>query len=328
MAVLEAGVPPASVGAPSGPRRRRSGRRTPYALIAPTVVAMCVFLVYPIGTVVYYSFYHYNVLKPWANGFAGLDNYRQMFADPLFWNSLVFTSKWVVAEVALQLVFGLVLALVINESFIGRALARALVFSPWAVSGVLTTTIWLLIYNPTTGFGRYLADLGIGQYGTSPLIASNSAFWAAVLAELWRGVPFFAILILADLQSISGDLYEAAEVDGAGPIRKFWSITLPHLRNAIILSTLLRAVWEFNNVDLLYTLTGGGPGHATMTLPLYVARMAVDAKEFGYGSALTMSAFVILTVFSITYLWFSRMGREDKSWPTQRRSRRRAPSAR
>jgi len=313
MAVLEADAPPAGTGAPPVRRRRSSERWTPYALIAPTAALIAVFLIYPIGNVVYYSLFKYNVTKPWANGFVGLDNYRQMLADPLFWNSLAFTTKWVLVEVVLQLAFGVVLALLINESFIGRTLARSLVFSPWAVSGVLTTTIWLLIYNPTTGFARYLADFGIGEYGTSPLIAGNSAFWAAVVAELWRGVPFFAILILADLQSISGDLYEAAEVDGAGPVRKFWSITLPHLRNAIILTTLLRSIWEFNNVDLLYTLTGGGPGHATMTLPLYVARMAVDAKEFGYGSALTMSAFVILAAFSITYLWFSRMGREDKS---------------
>jgi len=96
-------------------------------------------------------------------------------------------------------------------------------------------------------------------------------------------------------------------------LQRFWSVTLPHLKNAIILSTLLRAVWEFNNVDLLYTLTGGGPGNSTMTLPLYVARMAVDAKEFGYGSALTVSAFLILAIFSIAYLKLSRLGREDKA---------------
>jgi multiple sugar transport system permease protein len=313
MAVLEASSPPTGTGAPPARKRRQRERWTPYALIAPTAALVAVFLVYPIGNVVYYSLFQYNVTKPWANGFIGLDNYSKMFGDPLFWNSLVFTTKWVVVEVVLQLIFGLILAIVINESFIGRALSRSLVFAPWAVSGVLTTTIWLLIYNPTTGFARYLADFGIGEYGTSPLTGINSAFWAAVLAELWRGVPFFAILILADLQSISGDLYESAEVDGAGRIRKFWSITLPHLRNAIILSTLLRSVWEFNNVDLLYTLTGGGPGNATMTLPLYVVRMAVDAKEFGYGSALTMAAFVILACFSITYLWLSRMGQDDKS---------------
>jgi multiple sugar transport system permease protein len=311
MAVLNAAAP---TGVAPGRRRRpRRERWTPYLLIAPTGLLVAVFLIYPIGSVVYYSLYDYNVTTPWSNGFVGLDNYVTMASDSLFWRSLVFTGQWVFVEVGLQLVFGLALALVINETFIGRAVGRALVFAPWAVSGVLTTTIWLLIYNPTTGFGRYLADAGIGEYGTSPLAEPGSAFWAAVVAELWRGIPFFAILILADLQSISRDLYESAEVDGAGRFRRFWSITLPHLRAAIVVSTLLRAVWEFNNVDLLYTLTGGGPGGATTTLPLYVARLAIDAKEFGYGSALTMAAFVILAVFSVTYLWLVRMGRDQSS---------------
>jgi multiple sugar transport system permease protein len=311
MAVLNAPAP--AEAAPPRRRRPRRERWTPYLLIAPAGLLVAVFLIYPIGSVVYYSLYDYNVTKPWGNGFVGLDNYVTMFEDSLFWQSLAFTGQWVFVEVGLQLVFGLALALVINETFVGRAIARALVFAPWAVSGVLTTTIWLLIYNPTAGFGRYLADAGIGSYGTSPLAEPGSAFWAAVVAELWRGIPFFAILILADLQSISRDLYESAEVDGAGRFRRFWSITLPHLRNAIIISTLLRGVWEFNNVDLLYTLTGGGPGNATMTLPLYVARLAIDAKEFGYGSALTMAAFVILALFSITYLWLVRMGKDQKA---------------
>ena len=126
--------------------------------------------------------------------------------------------------------FGLALALIVNESFIGRGLSRALVFSPWAVSGVLTTGIWVLLYNPTTGVSRYLADLGIMQYGAAPLANSGTVFWAAVLAELWRGVPFFAILLLADLQTHPKELYEAASVDGASRWRRFFHITLPTSR--------------------------------------------------------------------------------------------------
>ncbi|GAA5053999.1 multiple sugar transport system permease protein [Thermocatellispora tengchongensis] len=283
--------------------------RTPYVLIAPAVIAMLAFLVYPMASVVYYSLQHYNVSKPWDNAFAGLDNFRTLlFDDPLFWQSLAFSAKWVVTEVALQLVFGLALALIVNETFIGRAVSRALVFSPWAVSGVLTTGIWVLLYNPTTGVSRYLADLGLMNYGAAPLANPDTVFWAAVLAELWRGVPFFAILLLADLQTVSRDLYEAASVDGASRLRRFLHITLPHLKDAIILSTLLRAVWEFNNVDLLYTLTGGGPAHQTTTLPLYVATTAAQSHNFGYGSALTTAAFLILTFFSIAYLRLSKFG--------------------
>jgi ABC-type sugar transport system permease subunit len=198
-------------------------RWTPYLLIAPTVLLMAVFLAYPVGSVVYYSLQHYNATRSWANGFAGLDNFRQMLLhDPLFWQSLGFSVRWVVVEVGLQLVLGLVLALIVNETFVGRGLARALVFSPWAVSGVLTTGIWILLYNPSTGLFEQLA---------------------------------------------------------------------------------------FNNVDLLYTLTGGGPADQTTTLPLYVARKAVDSHDFGYGSALTTAGFVVLLFFSVLYLRLSKFDR-------------------
>jgi multiple sugar transport system permease protein len=281
----------------------------PYALIAPTLVLMAVFLVYPIASVVYYSLQRYNVTQPWKNGFAGLDNFKQMlFDDPLFWQSLAFSAKWVAVEVGLQLLLGLVLALIVNETFIGRGVARALVFSPWAVSGVLTTGIWILLLNPSTGIFQVLAEAGIGSPGTSVLGNPDTVFDALVVTELWRGVPFFAILLLADLQSIPKDLYEAASVDGASRWKRFTSVTLPHLKDAIILSTLLRAVWEFNNVDLIYTLTGGGPANQTTTLPLYVARQAVDSHNFGYGSALTVAGFLILLFFSIAYLRVSKFG--------------------
>lgn len=299
--------------APQSATRRRAERRRrliPYLLLAPTMTLLLVFLLYPLGNIAYFSLQQYNVSKPWDNGFIGFENFANMLSDPLFTSSLIVSAQWVFVQVGLQLVFGLILALVVNEAFKGRGLARAILFSPWAVSGVLTTTIWLLIYNPAVGFSKYLADLGLGEYGTSLLAGGTSAFWAAVLAELWRGVPFFTILILADLQSASAELYEAAQMDGAGKWRRFWSITLPHLKNSIILATLLRGVWEFNNVDLLYTLTGGGPANATTTLPLYVARVAIDSKEFGYGSALTVVAFIILGLVSIVYLRLTKFGKE------------------
>jgi multiple sugar transport system permease protein len=292
------------------PRNRtRRTRRLPYLLIAPAALLMLAFIAYPMASVLYYSLQDYNVTKPWRNGFAGMSNFTRIFTDdPQFWHSLDFSVRWVVVEIALQLLIGLALALLVNQTFVGRGMSRALVFSPWAVSGVLTTTIWMLLYNPSTGMTRYLADAGIGSYGHSPLSDPHTVFWAAVLAELWRGVPFFAILLLADLQSIPKDLYEAASVDGANRLRQLFHITLPHLKDAIVLSTLLRAVWEFNNVDLLYTLTGGGPAGQTTTLPLYVANTGLDGHDFGYASALTTVAFVILLFFSVLYLRLSKFG--------------------
>jgi multiple sugar transport system permease protein len=308
-------ITPTRPARPKRPARsRNSGLRRlyPYLLIGPAAILTLVFLVYPVGSVFYYSLQHSNVTQPWNDGFAGLDNFITMGTDPLFWRSLAFTAQWVAVEVALQFIFGLALALLINKTFIGRGLARALVFSPWAVSGILTTTIWILIYNPSTGIGRYFADIGIGEYGVSLLSGSGTTFWAVVLAEMWKGIPFFAILILADLQSVSLELYESAEVDGAGTFRKFVSITWPHIRQAIIIATLLRAVWEFNNVDLLYTLTGGGPASSTTTLPLYVAQTAIHDRDFGYGSALTVVAFLILTFFSLVYLRITKSKEDEK----------------
>ncbi|GJF30698.1 transporter [Kitasatospora sp. NE20-6] len=296
-----AGTPPHR-----GARLRRA--LTPYTLIAPTVLLLAVFLVVPVGSVVYYALQHHVVNEPYDDAFVGLDNFRRMFADTQFWQSLAFSAKWVFAEVVLQLLLGLGLALIVNETFIGRAVARAMVFSPWAVSGVLTTSIWMLLYNPATGVFHYLGEAGIGDSATSVLGNPGTVFSAAVVAELWRGVPFFAILILADLQSVPKELYEAASMDGAGRIRSFFHVTLPHLRDAIVLATLLRSVWEFNNVDLLYTLTNGGPAGATTSLPLYVAQLARKSYDFGYGSALTTAAFVILLFCSVLYLRLSKFG--------------------
>lgn len=303
--------PPAAGPPPTGQRGPRLRRAlAPYALISPTVLLLAVFLIVPVGSVVYYALQHHVVNEPYDDAFVGLGNFKAMLGDQRFWDSLAFSAKWVVAEVLLQLLLGLALALIVNETFVGRAMARALVFSPWAVSGVLTTSIWMLLYNPATGVFHYLSEIGVGDAGTSVLGNPDTVFGAAVVAELWRGVPFFAILILADLQSVPKELYEAASIDGAGRVRSFLHVTLPHLRDAIVLATLLRSVWEFNNVDLLYTLTNGGPAGATTSLPLYVAQLARKSYDFGYGSALTTAAFVILLFCSVLYLRLSKFGRQ------------------
>jgi len=308
---MSASVPQAMAAGGSPARRRGKFNYAPYLLTAPTVILLLAFIAYPIATVFYYSLQHYNVTQPWYNGFAGIDNFTKLLTgDPKFWSSLWITIEWVVSEVVLQLLLGLALALVINEAFRGRGLARAVVFAPWAISGVLTTEIWLLIYNPVTGLGKLERVLGLGNGNVAPLASPHGAFLSALIAELWRGIPFFAILLLADLQSIPEDLYEAARVDRANVFGRFRYVTLSHLKDAIVLSTLLRAVWEFNNVDLLYTLTGGGPADTTTTLPLYIAQEATVAHNFGYGAALTVAAFVILLAFSGIYLRLTRFGQE------------------
>ena len=159
---------------------------------------------------------------------------------------------------------------------------RALAFVPWAISGVLASVMWSLMYNEHMGvFNDLLMKFGIISEPKAFLAGTTSAFISVVIAELWRGIPFFAITLLASLQSIPEELYEAADVDGAGRWKKFVSITLPHLKNTIVLTTLLRVVWEFNNVDLIYNLTGGGPANSTTTLTMYIVNLAVHGSDFG-----------------------------------------------
>lgn len=284
----------------------------PYALLAPAFIMIFAFLFYPMLTVFYYSFQNYDISAPFYDGFAGLQNYIDIFTkDKLFLPSLINSAKWVVSQVSLQLFFGLAVALLLNQKFKARGFVRAVVFVPWAISGVLTSVIWMLMYNEHMGvFNDILMRLGIIDKPVAFLASTTSAFIAVVIAELWRGIPFFAVTLLASLQSIPEDMFEAARVDGASRFQQLIYITLPQLKRTIVLTTLLRSVWEFNNVDLLYNLTGGGPANSTTTYAMYIANTAVNGTNFGYGSALTIVAFVILSVAAGLYLKLSKFEEE------------------
>lgn len=285
----------------------------PYLFILPSTLMIVTFLFYPIGTVFYYSVQNYDMSAPFYNGFAGLDNFIKIFTeDKLFFPSLLTSFKWVVSQVGLQLIFGLGVAILLNQKFRFRGAVRAAAFIPWAISGVLASVMWSLMYNEHMGvFNDLFMRLGLISESKAWLADSNTAFAAVIVAELWRGIPFFAITLLASLQSIPEELYEAARVDGAGRWKTFLFVTLPQLKNTIVLTTLLRVIWEFNNVDLLFNLTGGGPAHSTTTLTMYIAEEAVHGSNFGYGSALTVIAFGILLVFAAVYLRITRFERED-----------------
>ena len=297
-----------------GIKKRKFDKRKiiPYLFIFPSLVIILSFLFYPIAMVFYYSVQHYDISAPYYNKFAGLKNFIQIFTqDKLFFPSLLNSLKWVVTEVGLQLVFGMILALLLNQTFKFRGAVRAVAFIPWAISGVLASVMWSLMFNEHMGvLNDLLLKVGLISEPKAFLASTSTAFTAVVIAELWRGIPFFAITLLASLQSIPSELYEAAKVDGANRWKTFVYVTLPQLKNTIILTTLLRVVWEFNNVDLLFNLTGGGPAHSTTTLTMYIAELAVHGSNFGYGSALTVISFGILLIFAVLYLRLSRYEKE------------------
>lgn len=294
-------------------RKINTDKWIPYLFILPSFLIIAAFLFYPIGTVFYYSFQHYDISAPFYNSFAGLDNFVKIFTeDKLFFPSLVTSLKWVISQVGLQLVFGMIFALLLNQTFRLRGFVRAIAFIPWAISGVLASVMWSLMYNEHMGvFNDLLMKFGIISEPQAFLAGTGSAFISVIIAELWRGIPFFAITLLASLQSIPEELYEAADMDGANKWHSFVHITLPQLKNTIVLTTLLRVVWEFNNVDLIFNLTGGGPANSTTTLTMYIANLAINGSNFGYGSALTVISFCLLFAFAIFYLRITRFERED-----------------
>jgi multiple sugar transport system permease protein len=291
-------------------RKKMGDRWFPYLLIAPTVLLIAGLLVFPIFRVFDLSVQSYDFTRLQEAGYIGLENFRNIFTqDEMFYSTLWITLKWVLIEVVLQLVFGLIVALLLNQAFRMRGLVRSLVLVPWAVSGVLTTMLWSLMFNQHIGiFNDILLKLGLISEPIAWLANIHTVFGSVVVAELWRGIPFFAITLLAALQTIPHEVYESCEVDGAGSVKKLFFITLPFLKESIVFATLLRAIWEFNSIDMIFTMTNGGPMDMTTTLPIYMMKKSILEGNYGYGSALGVVTFAFLMIFVVLYLRLNRSG--------------------
>ncbi len=287
-------------------------KAVPYLFLTPVFLLILIFLLYPFCNVFYYSFQNYNPLMPYSNRFVGFQNFVTIFTkDPLFYSSLLISGIWVFSQVVLQLFIGLVTALVLNHKFRGRSLIRGLLFTPWAISGVIVAIMWSMIYNEHFGLlNDLLLKSGLIQHKNAWVSNPQTALFAVMLAELWRGIPFFAISLLSALQLIPDELYESCSMDGGGRVVAFFHITLAYLKETIILTTLLRAVWEFKSVDIIYNLTSGGPINATTTLSMYMADQAIKLNNFGYGSAISVISFGFLLIFALFYLKLGGLGGE------------------
>lgn len=285
----------------------------PYLLLLPAVGFILVFLFYPFGNVFVTSLHQEHLSKPWMDGFIGFEHFeRAFFDDRVFYGSLWVTLRWIVGTVGFQLVFGLIAALILNRRFRGRGIARTVVIAPWAISGVLVAIMWGMLFHQQAGaINDILLRIGLLQRPIAWASRASTALPAAILAETWRGIPFFAIILLASLQSIPDELHEVCQIDGGGPWTRFRYVIFPFLKDTIILGTLLRTAWEFKHVDVLINLTGGGPANRTTTLAMYSVRQAISTLNFGYGSALAVVGFVILAIFAGVYLQLSRFGQGD-----------------
>ena len=283
----------------------------PLLLILPTLIFIAMFCLYPMVKGFTYSVTNYDRLFQKSMKFIGLENFRKIFTeDPVFWVTVKNSIKYVFVEVLCQLIFGMIFALILNQSFKGRGLVRTFCFAPWAVSGVLTTMLWMLIYNEHIGLlNNFLTVIGLPELRKAWLQNINTAFPSVCIAELWRGIPFFTITLLGGLQGIPTELYESAKIDGCNAWQSFWKITLPCMKESIVFATLMRTIWEFRQVDLIMTMTNGGPVRKTLTLPIYMYQTSIENGEYGYGAALTVILFFILSFYVVFYLKANNFGK-------------------
>jgi len=271
-------------------------------LIAPTVIVFCAVIVYPLVSAIYLSLF--SVYTPTMEGeWAGLANYRELLASGDFWRSFGNNLVWTAGTLVLQLVFGILVALVLHQNLWFRSLARSLVLFPYFLSTVVAVLVWRWLFNDLYGVLNHalmwtrITDMPVDWLGTMP-----NAMVSLILVGAWKYFPFVVIAVLARLQTIPDELYEAATIDGAGAISRFWDITMPQLREVLVVIVLLRAIWDFKEFDLIYLLTGGGPVISTQTLPLLVYKEAFALNEMGSASAVAVMMMLFMLVFMFFYL--------------------------
>ncbi|MFQ5957650.1 MAG: carbohydrate ABC transporter permease [Candidatus Brocadiales bacterium] len=272
--------------------------------MTPTIAVILCVAVYPTLSVLWLSL-HRKMLIFNISEFVGLDNYARLLGDARFWNSLFNTFYFTVLSVSLELFFGLLIALAIHKAFPGRGLMRALVLIPWAIPTVVSAKMWQWIYNPDFGIMNYLLrEGGAISANVNWLGHKFIAIHAVILVDVWKTTPFVALLLLAGLQVIPEDLYKAAMVDGASAWRRFWHITLPLLKPAILIAMLFRTLDSFRIFDTVYVLTGGGPGNKTETLSVYAYKLMFQTLQFGYGSTVSVITFLCVMFISLLYIRF------------------------
>jgi len=278
----------------------------PYILLLPAVVALVIFILYPVVDAIRLSLYESTYADEHAR-FVGISNYITMFTSAEFWHSVKVTMIYTVLSVSGAYLIGLCTALIINMHFVGRRLVRLCLILPWAIPQVVVAMLWMLMYDYQYGvLNFFITRLGITQEAISWLGSpSDTISMAAVtVPTIWRQYPVGTIMLLAGLLMIPDELYEAAAIDGANIIHKFRYITWPGLRPVTTVLILLFIIWSFKRFDLIYLLTQGGPLHATETLTLQTYLQAFQDWHMGYAATIGTFTLIISILFSIIYLYF------------------------
>ncbi|MFT3767970.1 MAG: sugar ABC transporter permease [Minicystis sp.] len=281
------------------PRRSSASRdrREAILMLAPATLVLAGVALFPIAAAFQLSLSRMMIVFH-DRTFIGLDNYAFLLRDPRFWTALANTTYFSVVSVALELGLGLAFALLLDARIPGRGLLRASILVPWAIPTVVAARLWAWMFNPMYGLIPHLLPMHDVDWLGTP----GWAMHAAILVDVWKATPFVALLLLAGLQTIPGDLYRAAEIDGASWWRSFRAITLPLLKPTIALCLVFRTLDAFRVFDAVYVLTGGGPANTTETLSIYTYKTLMRAGDFGYGSTLAVVTFLCVLILSIGYL--------------------------
>lgn len=282
----------------------------PWLLLGPALAMTAALVLVPAAQTIWMSLHDVVLFRPRLRPFVGLANYARALGDPVFWGSLGLSLLWVVASVGLQFLLGLGAALLLNRRFAWRGIARALTVVPWALPSVIIGLIWTWMLDFNLGLVNAVGmRLHLLSEPVAWLSQPGTALVAVILAVVWQGFPFFAVSLLAGLQAIPDELYEAASLDGAGAWAKFRNVTLPGLLPVMATTLLLRMIWVANSLDLILVMTGGGPGTATQTLPLHAFLTAWSGGNYGQGSALAVLLTLLLLGVVVAYLLRSRPAR-------------------
>ncbi|WIY83484.1 sugar ABC transporter permease [Propionimicrobium sp. PCR01-08-3] len=292
--------------------RRGLAALEPIFYLLPIIILLCTFVVFPIGRSVWLSMNEASLLGG-INGFVGSENFATIFADPRFWHYIRVSLTWTFGAVALQFTFGMIGALLLNNKFPLRGVVRGLVMIPWATPSVLVALMWMWLLDPNHGLiNRLIMGLGFIDAPVQWLSNPDTALPSLIMVDVWQGIPFFAVMILAALQSVPKDVVEAGRVDGCSALQVFWHVTVPHIVPTIMVTLLLRIIWTANYVDLAFILTGGGPAEATTTVPLQAYLTAYKSGDFGVGSAYAMVQAAFLMIFVIIYVRLSNKTEENR----------------
>ncbi len=307
---------PAGAGARSArPRKGRSFTSrtglTVLAYLAPAFVFVIIFTYYPLLVGGRMAFHQWTLWDLTSTPFVGLGNFATLIADPLFSKVMLNSLIWVAGSLIPQFLIGFLIALALRKSFRFRGLYQALVFYPWAVSGFLIGILFRWMFNSEFGvFNDMLMRTGITATPIPWLANPDLALMAVIVANIWYGVAFFAMMILAALQSVPDELIEAAAIDGAGRWRTLIRVTVPTIRTTLVLTVLLRVIWIFNFPDIIWAMTGGGPGNQTQIATTWMIQYTQQG-EYGLASALGFIVMGVLVAFTATYLML--LSRERRS---------------